>query len=70
MTELAIFSRLTKDLGVTHGTIIIVMILSYFIIKWAVKNAIKEAYSDITGKQTAEEAKMRELMGLEKEDEV
>lgn len=37
-----------QELGISGGTAIIVLIASYFIIKWAVKNGIKEAYSYIT----------------------
>ena len=38
--------------GVSGGTAIIILIALYFVIKWAVKNGIKEAYSAITGKKT------------------
>ena len=45
---------------------------SYFVIKWAVKNGIKEAYSAITGKKTDEdiqnEKELKEL-GLDSEDQ-
>ena len=44
----------------------------YFVIKWAVKNGIKEAYSAITGKKTDEdiqnEKELKEL-GLDSEDQ-
>ncbi|SDA14030.1 hypothetical protein SAMN02910447_00772 [Ruminococcus sp. YE71] len=63
--ELVLFNRLTEDLGVTHGTIIVVLVLLYFVIKWAVKSAIKEAYSEITGKKTAEEIEAEKMCGLE-----
>ena len=43
------------DLGISSGTGILVLIAIYFVIKWAVKNGIKEAYSDITRKKTADE---------------
>ena len=43
-----------EELGISGGTGIIVLIVLYFIIKWAVKNGIKEAYKDITGKKTVE----------------
>ena len=38
-----------QELGISAGTAIIILIASYFIVKWAVKNGIKEAYqsSDI-----------------------
>ena len=36
-----------QDLGISSGTAIIVLIALYFVIKYAVKNGIKEAYKDI-----------------------
>ena len=42
---------LWEDLGISAGTAIIVLIALYFIIKWAVKNGIKEAYKDIKDKK-------------------
>lgn len=46
-----------EELGISGGTAIIILITLYFIIKWAVKNGVKEAYKDITGKETYEEKK-------------
>ena len=43
------------ELGISGGTAIIILIALYFVIKWAVKNGIKEAYSAITGKKTDED---------------
>ena len=40
-----------NELGISGGTAIIILIALYFVIKWAVKNGIKEAYSAITGKK-------------------
>lgn len=37
-----------EELGISFGTALIILIALYFIIKWAVKNGIKEAYTDIT----------------------
>ena len=34
-----------RELGISAGTAIIILIVLYFIIKWAVKNGIKEAYN-------------------------
>lgn len=45
-------------------TILIVLVsllIAYLIIKWAVKNGIKEAYEDITGKETYEDIKNKEI---------
>lgn len=35
-----------EELGISFGTALIVLLALYFIIKWAVKNGIKEAYRD------------------------
>lgn len=43
------------ELGISAGTAVLILIALYFVIKWAVKNGIKEAYSAITGKNTAED---------------
>ena len=42
-----------EELGISFGTALIVLIALYFVVKWAVKNGIKEAYTDI--KSTTEE---------------
>ena len=39
-----------EELGISFGTVLIILLALYFIIKWAVKNGIKEAYRDITEK--------------------
>lgn len=60
-----------EELGISFGTALIILIALYFIIKWAVKNGIKEAYTDITGKETAEDIeidKVCEELGLNEED--
>lgn len=44
-----------EELGISGGTAIIILIALYFVIKWAVKNGIEEAYKNITGKETAED---------------
>ncbi len=44
-----------EELGVSGGTAIIILIALYFIIKWSVKNGIKEAYRDITGRKLTED---------------
>ncbi len=44
-----------KELGISGGTAIIILIAAYLVIKNAVKNGIKQAYRDITGKQTADD---------------
>lgn len=37
-----------EELGISSGTAIIVLIAFYFVIKWAVRNAIKECSDVIT----------------------
>lgn len=44
-----------EELGISGGTAIIILIVLYFVIKWAVKNGIKEAYKEITGKELEDE---------------
>ena len=60
-----------NELGISGGTAIVILIALYFVIKWAVKNGIKEAYSAITGKKMEEDVKnekeLKEL-GFELED--
>lgn len=44
-----------EELGIGFGTALIVLLALYFVVKWAVKNGIKEAHRDITWKVTAED---------------
>lgn len=39
-----------EELGISAGTGIIILTALYFVVKCAVKNGIKEAYTYITGK--------------------
>ena len=62
-----------NELGISGGTAIVILIALYFVIKWAVKNGIKEAYSAITGKKTDEDIqneKVLEELGLDSEDQL
>ncbi len=52
-----------EELGISVGTAIIVLIALYFIIKWAVKNGVKEAFTDITGEETFEAKKIKAMYG-------
>ena len=45
-----------EELGISGGTALVVLIALYFIIKWAVKNGIKEAHEEITRKSAEEKA--------------
>ena len=60
-----------KELGISFGTALIVLLALYFIVKWAVRNGIKEAYRDITGKVTTEdieEEQIRDELGIDEEE--
>lgn len=48
-----------EELGISGGTAIIILIALYFVIKWAVRNGVEEAYKNITGKDTAEEQEFK-----------
>ena len=50
-----------EELGISFGTALIILLALYFIVKWAVKNGIKEAYRDIKGKVTAEDIEAEEI---------
>ena len=59
-----------NELGISGGSAIVILIALYFVIKWAVKNGIKEAYSAITGKKTDEDEDIQneKEFGLDAED--
>lgn len=59
-----------EELGISGGTAIIVLIAIYFVVKWAIKNGIKEAYKDITGKKPMEDVKLEKELGLSDEEEL
>lgn len=44
-----------EELGISGGTAIIVLTALYFVVKWAVKNGITEAYEEITGKEVKDD---------------
>lgn len=44
-----------EELGISSGTAIIILIALYFIVKWAVKNGVKEAYEEISGKEVKDD---------------
>ena len=60
-----------EELGISFGTALIALLALYFIVKWAVRNGIKEAYRDITGKVTTEdieEEQVRNELDLNEEE--
>ena len=50
-----------EELGIGFGTALIILLALYFVVKWAVKNGIKEAYRDITWKVTAEDIEEEQI---------
>ena len=59
------------ELGISAGTAVLILISLYFVIKWAVKNGIKEAYGAITGKKADEDIRNGidlKGLGLDQED--
>ncbi len=58
-----------EELGVSGGTAIIILISLYFIVKWAVKNGIKEAYKDITGNKPIGDIELERKLGLSDDEE-
>ena len=60
-----------EELGISFGPALIVLLALYFIVQWAVRNGIKEAYRDITGKVTTEdieEEQVRNELDLNEEE--
>ncbi|WP_462367580.1 DUF6019 family protein [Ruminococcus callidus] len=60
-----------EELGISFGPALIILLALYFIVKWAVRNGIKEAYRDITGKITTEdveEEQIRDELGIDEEE--
>ncbi|WP_370744860.1 DUF6019 family protein [Ruminococcus callidus] len=59
-----------EELGISFGPALIVLLALYFIVKWAVRNGIKEAYRDITGKVTTEDIEGEQIsdeLGIDEE---
>lgn len=50
-------AELWQELGISAGTAIIVLIALYFVVKWAVKNGMLEAYKEIEKKKAQEALK-------------
>ena len=58
-------NEMFEELGISFGTALIILLALYFIIKWAVKNGIKEAYRDITEKVTTEDIEAEQICNEE-----
>lgn len=50
-------AELWQELGISAGTAIVVLIALYFVVKWAVKNGMLEAYKEIEKKKAQEALK-------------
>ena len=50
-------AELWQELGISAGTAIVVLAALYFVIKWAVKNGIMEAYKKIEEKRARDNLK-------------
>lgn len=63
-------AELWQELGISAGTAIVVLIALYFVIKWAVKNGIMEAYKKIEEKRARDNLKAdKTASDLRTEDE-
>lgn len=51
---------------ITTGKVILFLIALYFVIKWAVKNGVAEAYTEITGEKTQADEEMEEIVEADK----
>lgn len=50
-------AEMWQELGISAGTAIIVLIAFYFVVKWAVKNGMMEAYKKIEEKRARDNLK-------------
>ena len=63
-------SELWQELGISAGTAIVVLAALYFVIKWAVKNGMMEAYKKIEEKRGRDNLKAdKTVSDLETENE-
>ena len=63
-------AELWQELGISAGTVIVVLAALYFVIKWAVKNGMMEAYKKIEEKRARDNLKAdKTASDLRAEDE-
>ena len=63
-------AELWQELGISVGTAIVVLAALYFVIKWAVKNGMMEAYKKIEEKRGRDNLKAdKTVSDLETENE-
>ena len=55
-------AELWQELGISAGTAIIVLIALYFVVKWAVKNGMLEAYKKIEEKRARDNLKADKIV--------
>lgn len=58
-----------QELGISGGTAIILLIVSYWVIKGAVKNGMIAAFEEITGKDTLKKLLKAKYINGEEVDE-
>ena len=58
-------NEMFEELEISFGTALIVLLALHFIIKWMVKNGIKEAFSDIKGEVTTEDIGTEQICNKE-----
>lgn len=51
-----------QELGISAGTAILLLVVFYFVIKWAVKNGVKEAYSEIIDQRNTSDMKKEDIV--------
>lgn len=54
--------KMLKQLGIGSGTFIMLMIVGFFVIKWAVRAALREVYYEIKGEKSPEELMVEQMM--------
>lgn len=62
-------AELWRELGISAGTAIVVLIALYFVIKWAVKNGIMEACKKLEEKKATDDLKAEKISESESKDD-
>ena len=57
-----------QELGISAGTAILLLVVFYFVIKWAVKNGVKEAYDEIIAQRNTSDVKKEDIVEELKKD--
>ena len=56
-----------RQLGIGSGTFIMLMVVGYFVIKWAVRAALREVYYELKGEKSPEEQMVEQMMQEDEE---